>query len=1065
MNRFDTVYSAEEEGILLNRVVSNGLWIALGVTLVFALPQFASISEASDWQVRRTNRLQLMARNLRFMLHKKPFSGKIFRKLVILYRTVPSRERLRNAYSLMIRRSPHKLSYQIILARLLRYEKMYLRAILLFEKIQQKRPGWKPLLLQKALCLLEAGKKKQALKLFIKMLPTAKGKARRRMVRKILSMTLEAGETPGIQFALKHTKNAKWSRYQTLRIAQELAGYKLTSQALHFYEKAAVQMRGSSKVKLLLEMSQVALTGKAYSRALLYTKQARGTKRKRSWQLWDILDQEVQIVRAAKRLPRYVVQLTKRWKDAKKGKKLLLLARLWHEVGKTEIGIKYDLRTVAVHPSAWEARVRLIKWHKSKKEMQKAYTHMEQLVKHRVAAPKHYLDLAEHWLKRSQHPSFPLWSPSWAKSKKKDALPQKQSEKAWKKFTKQKRKLWKKNTAPENKKRFANAIKVLYQCSRHHASQWDALVQIEALLTRHGQKSYAKRVRKTMAKTAYVDWEKVAFLRKRYQELGQPKAFRRILKKALRRRSSQLDKAVELSYYALQWSFQDLHRPKQPKSQTPKRIKRRICPSIYRFLRKTQKRHPDRGLSLKTDVRVQMAYILGTCRKLKGRTSDYLKSYERANISKTYLIAYLFKHYSLLHYDKGIKRLLGQLFLLTPNPWKSQVITLLASTLQKIVYKHKHQREEQRLAVLKPQRRMVFALLSMLRTAPWASHVFSRIIVKISAKNPKLVPILLQSFKKSKDKHFKRVLASLFPRIVRDGRSARVVLLRAYLNENNYKLRAEIVNALNFVQLGGKEVDFLLQALKSNSWLTTLRAKKGLQNLKLDRKSAFPVFVKCLGNKFWPIKMMATRMLSDFDIEDYPVATSQIPFLLQALKSPPPLLRKLLVKLFVKLGKKIVPALVTAIRSPRSGYHIRENAVIFLGHLKKDAIDAVPLLVKLVCEKASTISIEASDSLAKIGPPAIPELIEALKLPNPVAQISVSITLGKMRKRGIKAVPALNKLYNQSKNKHVKMAALWALAYIHQFGYKGKKPMRTKVWTMFMLLDKKKAGSKKNGNR
>jgi HEAT repeat protein len=112
-----------------------------------------------------------------------------------------------------------------------------------------------------------------------------------------------------------------------------------------------------------------------------------------------------------------------------------------------------------------------------------------------------------------------------------------------------------------------------------------------------------------------------------------------------------------------------------------------------------------------------------------------------------------------------------------------------------------------------------------------------------------------------------------------------------------------------------------------------------------------------------------------------------------------------------RLGPKAapaVPALVKALGDPDQG--VRANAAICLGFIGHQAKAAVPALSRLLMDQneVDTVRSWAALSLGRIGPDALPVLIEALKPGSDVfVRGAAANAVGKM---GPKAEPAIPQL-------------------------------------------------------
>jgi HEAT repeat protein len=89
---------------------------------------------------------------------------------------------------------------------------------------------------------------------------------------------------------------------------------------------------------------------------------------------------------------------------------------------------------------------------------------------------------------------------------------------------------------------------------------------------------------------------------------------------------------------------------------------------------------------------------------------------------------------------------------------------------------------------------------------------------------------------------------------------------------------------------------------------------------------------------------------------------------------------------------------------------LRGEAVEKLGHYGTEAAPAVAALMLLLADKSPAIRLETSFTLAKIGPAALPALRNGLSSSEKMIQVGSALTLGHMGKQASDAIPDLKKL-------------------------------------------------------
>jgi HEAT repeat protein len=111
---------------------------------------------------------------------------------------------------------------------------------------------------------------------------------------------------------------------------------------------------------------------------------------------------------------------------------------------------------------------------------------------------------------------------------------------------------------------------------------------------------------------------------------------------------------------------------------------------------------------------------------------------------------------------------------------------------------------------------------------------------------------------------------------------------------------------------------------------------------------------------------------------------------------------------------------------------LRVNVVFVLGEIGPVAAPATPALTKLIADKDDSVAHEAAIALAKIGPEAkaaVPELVKALSAGDESSVPAVAYALGRIGPDAKEAVPALRTVLKGKEAVPAEVSA-WALAHI-----------------------------------
>jgi HEAT repeat protein len=293
-----------------------------------------------------------------------------------------------------------------------------------------------------------------------------------------------------------------------------------------------------------------------------------------------------------------------------------------------------------------------------------------------------------------------------------------------------------------------------------------------------------------------------------------------------------------------------------------------------------------------------------------------------------------------------------------------------------------------------------------------------------------------------------RIRAAKAVMLIGEGESASLSTLQEALLVKNATVRRSAAQALGDVGSPAKPaVSALTEALHDPDVSVRWAAAEALGRIGSDAEAAVPELAGALRDK--AIRTMAADALGAIG----PAARGAVPLLHDALKDSDTAYRWTaaiaLTRIDSKSAKPALPVMIEKLKSndPRArwdammyispmGLDAKEAAPAVLKMVKdgdgvaatvlaaiagSDATDAIPLLVQVLGEDWDT-----SDSLAQIGPPAIPELLKALQKKEGKRALVVK-ALGLLAPKSRDAIPPLFDAV-KDQDKDVRVAAISALA-------------------------------------
>ena len=219
----------------------------------------------------------------------------------------------------------------------------------------------------------------------------------------------------------------------------------------------------------------------------------------------------------------------------------------------------------------------------------------------------------------------------------------------------------------------------------------------------------------------------------------------------------------------------------------------------------------------------------------------------------------------------------------------------------------------------------------------------------------------------------------------------------------------------------------LAHALRDSDNTVRIYAAGSLGYLGSEAASVVPTLIEMLHDPDPKVREAAASALKGIG----PSATAAVPALTEALKDPNEGVRVVAAMALKKIGPSAsaaIPALIEA--SKHSSPFTREAALTAIGNLGPEAESALPSLYEaLMGNGLVVIKDNAAGALGKIGEPAVPALIKALREGDSHVQYLVCNVLESMGPKAYAAIPALSELANDP-NSSVRQDAKHALKAI-----------------------------------
>ena len=609
---------------------------------VLVLPVHRSAAE--DWQLKRTDRNQIVTTRLMKMLKSKPFSEYALQKLLKLHKARANRAYIIRTYRKTIQRHPGRLGAKVVLARILSRERKWSGALRLFQEVNKKRTGWLPALLGEAKCWRGLKKYDEAGKIYGRLLPSLKGKRRRQVLRLSFQAYLLDGNTAEMKKVLKKIRKGGFSTSAKVAMGKMLLHRQFVEEARPLFRSLFRRVGQKKRVNLLLTLSRAELRAGNKKQALRWSERAYKENVRKKWLRREVFSQLIEVHRSLKKLPQLLKRLKRKWKRSSTYQQVFLLGQLHHELKQFSKAKSMYERALKMKPSAREPRLRLIAWYFQKRQDAKARKHIKMLIRFKNAEPRHYIQLARFLFKSSLRPSLIRWKPSWARIYAPDGTYVRQhaqnSENPkvqanvfcrgkrdnWDDCREKKWRFWEKYEA--NKQRWQmvkEAKQLLTTCMKRFPKHWDALQQIEELLDRYGFRKESDIACKRLIRATDDETRQLIKVLELLRRRGRDGELMLLFRRVMRPRRIAPKRAELLADFIYRTMNQSSYHQDSgfdsPKSRTRKR--RKACKMIKGFLRGVVRSLRSRDLQKRPFMVAKLGAMFLTCRGRSSKTKRY----------------------------------------------------------------------------------------------------------------------------------------------------------------------------------------------------------------------------------------------------------------------------------------------------------------------------------------------------------------------------------------------------------------------------------------------------------
>lgn len=254
------------------------------------------------------------------------------------------------------------------------------------------------------------------------------------------------------------------------------------------------------------------------------------------------------------------------------------------------------------------------------------------------------------------------------------------------------------------------------------------------------------------------------------------------------------------------------------------------------------------------------------------------------------------------------------------------------------------------------------------------------------------------------------------------ARSALPDLITA-LKDKEAEIRKQAAAAIApFKESGNAAVQALAELLNDPDEAVR---KEAADTLSLIGPASLPLLMQALADKeSVPKRQLAAEALMSMAKK----ASKAVPALIEALKDPDVGVRKMVTVALREMGAEAKDAVIdlTIMLLKDTDKDVRENACLALIQINPDPKIAFSAYKGALRDKEENVRRVASEGLGKLGPPAIPALLDMLKDKDKVLRKSAAEALGAMGPKAKSAEKALNAAA-EDKEPEVKEAAREAL--------------------------------------
>lgn len=246
----------------------------------------------------------------------------------------------------------------------------------------------------------------------------------------------------------------------------------------------------------------------------------------------------------------------------------------------------------------------------------------------------------------------------------------------------------------------------------------------------------------------------------------------------------------------------------------------------------------------------------------------------------------------------------------------------------------------------------------------------------------------------------RRVSHDAYKALVEIGEPAVPELIKALDNES-FSVRQYAVFALGKIGEPAEVIlPALLRMLNDNSQDVRWASVQRLGKFGQSNPTVIAALADALEDEAGQVRHIAGNSLID-------VGKPAVPSLRKALEHEDREVRMLATYALTQLDEPVSVSLLTETLE-YGGVTVRERIAPAIGKMGESARDAVPVLLKVVADGPDQSRRPAVDALIKIGKPAVPALIEALR--DPQISDSAAYALGHIGEPAKNAVPELARL-------------------------------------------------------